>query len=45
MDICPVGKFFHGLEESVGRNFRFCEYFNRSRMEFLRAIRMLVDEK
>lgn len=45
MVICPVGKFFQELEESMGKESRFYEHLSRSRVEFLRAVRALVDEK
>jgi hypothetical protein len=45
MVICPVGRFFQDLEESMGKESKFYEHLNRSRVEFLRAIRVLVDEK
>ncbi len=41
---CPVGRFFLDLEESLGKDSKFLEHLNQSRVEFLKAIRALVDE-
>ncbi len=41
---CPVGRFFAELEKRVGRESEFCGHMTRSRIEFLKAIRSLVDE-
>ena len=41
---CPVGKFFSDLEESLGKESKFFEHLNRSRVEFLKALRALVEE-
>ena len=43
--VCPIGKFFLDLEESFGRKSEFAKYMIQSRIEFLRAIRSLVDER
>jgi len=42
--LCPVGRFFAELEKRGGRESGFCDHLNRSRIEFLKAIRSLVDE-
>lgn len=42
---CPVGRFFTGLEKAFGGNSRFLEHMKLSRIEFLKAIRSLVDER
>ena len=42
---CPVGRFFSDLEKVSGRKSKFFEHLNQSRIEFLRAIRSLVDER
>ena len=43
--MCPVGKFFSDLEGISGEKSQFFEHLSRSRVEFLKAIRSLVDEK
>ena len=44
--LCPVGRFFTDLERKVrGRKSKFREHLTRSRIEFLKAIRSLVDER
>jgi len=45
MVYCPVGRFFSDLEKASGRQSKFFEHLNQSRIEFLRAIRALVDER
>lgn len=45
MVYCPVGKFFMDLEKACRQKPKFVEHLTRSRIEFLRAIRSLVDEK
>ena len=41
---CPVGRFFLDLEESLGKDSKFLEHMKQSRVEFLKAIRALVEE-
>lgn len=43
--LCPVGKLFSELEETFGKKSKFFEHMSNSRIEFLKAIRTLVDEK
>ncbi|MBN1847783.1 MAG: hypothetical protein JW932_04285 [Deltaproteobacteria bacterium] len=43
--LCPVGKLFSELEEAFGKKSKFFEHMSNSRIEFLKAIRTLVDEK
>jgi hypothetical protein len=43
--LCPVGKFFLDLQNASGKKSEFYDHLNRSRMEFLKAIRSLVDER
>ena len=43
--LCPVGRFFMDLERAVGKTSKFTKHLNRSQIEFLKAIRSLVDEK
>ena len=42
---CPVGKFFSDLEKMSRKKSKFMEHLTRSRVEFLKALRCLVDEK
>ena len=42
---CPVGRFFEDLEGLQGGKSEFFDHLNQSRLEFLKAIRSLVDEK
>jgi hypothetical protein len=43
--LCPVGKLFFELEETFGKKSKFFEHMTSSRIEFLKAIRTLVDDK
>jgi hypothetical protein len=43
--LCPVGRFFLDLEEGFGKQSEFFEHLQRSRVEFLKGIRSLVDER
>ena len=43
MVICPVGRFFLDLERSSSKS-RFFEHLDRSKIEFLKALRSLLDE-
>ena len=45
MVICPVGKFFMDLEKACGQESDFFKHLAQSRIEFLKAIRSLVDER
>ena len=42
---CPVGRFFIDLEDSFGKKSKFYGHLKNSRIEFLKAIRSLVDER
>jgi hypothetical protein len=42
---CPVGRFFQELEAVIGKKSKFFEHMTRSRVEFLKGIRCLVDER
>ena len=42
---CPFGRFFQDLEDLQGGKSKFFDHLNQSRVEFLKAIRSLVDEK
>ena len=43
--VCPVGKFFSEIEKIGGSKSKFFEHLNESKMEFLKAIKSLVDER
>ena len=43
--ICPVGTFFTGLEKAFGRKSQSRKHMNRARIEFLKGIRSLPDER
>jgi len=43
--LCPVGRFFLDLEKISGKKSDFLQHLNLSRIEFLKAIRSLVDER
>ncbi len=44
--LCPVGRFFKDLEKrGLGKKSKFREHMARSRIEFLKAIRSLIDER
>jgi hypothetical protein len=43
--LCPVGRFFMDLEKTAGERSAFFEHLNNSRVEFLKAVRALVDER
>ena len=42
---CPVGRFFLKLEKSFRSKSKFTEHLSRSRIEFLKAMKCLIDEK
>jgi hypothetical protein len=42
---CPVGRFFLRLERTSGRKSKFAEHLSRSHVEFLKALKSLIDEK
>jgi len=44
MVICPVGRFFMDLEKASAKKSKFFEHLDRSRVEFLKALRSLLDE-
>ena len=43
--VCPVGKFFMELEDVMGKKSKFFEHMTQSRVEFLKGIRSLLDER
>lgn len=44
MVVCPVGRFFMDLEKTSARKSKFFEHLDRSRIEFLKALRSLLDD-
>lgn len=42
---CPIGKFFMDLDKAFGKESEFTKHMTQSRIEFLKAIRSLVDER
>ena len=42
---CPVGRFFSDLEKAFGDKSEFLEHLSRSKLEFLKAVKYLVDDK
>ena len=42
---CPVGSFFSDMEKIFGKKSKFFEHLGKSRVEFLKAVRSLIDEK
>lgn len=42
---CPFGRIFRDLDRTIGRKSQFCEHLTRSRVEFLKAFRSLMDER
>ncbi len=44
MVVCPVGKFFMELEDIMGKKSKFFEHMSRSKVEFLKGLRSLLDD-
>jgi hypothetical protein len=42
---CPVGRFLEDLDKAFGRQSEFSKHMTQSRIEFLKGIRSLVDER
>jgi hypothetical protein len=42
---CPIGRFFMKLEKASQRKSKFTEHLSRSRIEFFKALKCLIDEK
>ena len=42
---CPVVKFFEDLDKVFGKKSEFAKHMTQSRIEFLKGIRSLVDER
>jgi hypothetical protein len=45
MVVCPVGRFFMDLEKCSARRPKFFEHIDRSKIEFLKAVRSLLDDR
>jgi hypothetical protein len=45
MVVCPVGKFFMDLGKGPAGKSKFFQHLDRSRIEFLKALRSLLDER
>jgi hypothetical protein len=42
---CPVGTFFRDVEKTFGKKSNFSDHMTQSRIEVLKAVRSLVDER
>lgn len=42
---CPVARFFSEMEKSYGAKSTFFNHLHQSQIEFLKAIRSLVDDR
>ena len=42
---CPVGTFIRDIERRFGKKTTFIDHMTRSRIEVLKAVRSLVDER
>jgi hypothetical protein len=45
MVMCPVGKFFLDLQKGSRKKSKFFEHLDLSRIEFLKAMRSLIDDR
>jgi len=43
--LCPLGKFFQGLEDLSKNAPKFRKHLDRSHLELLKAVKTLVDSK
>lgn len=43
--LCPLGRILLDVEKAFGKNPSFHEHMGRSRLEFLKAVRSLLDQK
>ena len=43
--ICPVGTFFTDIEKAFGKNSSFYKHMTRSRIEFLKGVKSLLDDR
>jgi len=42
---CPVGRFFTDLEGTLGNKSKFFKHMTRSKVEFLKGIRSVLDDR
>ena len=42
---CPVGTFFMNLERTFGRKSLFNKHLTRSKIEFLKGVKSLLDDR
>ena len=42
---CPVGTFFTDLEKNFGRKSQFYSHMTRSKIEFLKGVKSLLDDR
>lgn len=42
---CPIGRLFSRIEKASRRKSKFTEHLSRSRIEFFKALKCLIDEK
>jgi hypothetical protein len=42
---CPVGRFFVDFEGCMGRKSKFFKHMTRSKVEFLKGIRSVLDDR
>ena len=42
---CPVGSFLRDVEKTFGKKSKFVDHMTQSRIEVLKGIRSLVDER
>ena len=42
---CPMGAFFTDLEKTFGRKSPFYRHMTRSKIEFLKGVKSLLDER
>jgi len=42
---CPVGNFLRDIEKICGKKSKFVDHMTQSRIEILKGIRSLVDER
>ena len=45
MAMCPVGCFVRDIEKTFGKKSKFVDHMTQSRIEILKGIRSLVDER
>ena len=43
--VCPVGCFLRDIEKKFGKKSKFVDHMTQSRIEVLKGIRSLVDER